>query len=167
MTSRHRTRRRHSPGPGLTSGLFHSNGNAAIFIQNAPVYRAPPQAALPSYRSENENVSHHTSEHGADCTCGKCMMPQQSMWLGADTSGTCCRSSIDGLYKIARHEGLQSLWRGTDAAVLLTVPLVAIYLPLYDHLLEKCSSAGALLCWPAFVCPVYTCCCSVPQLVVG
>jgi solute carrier family 25 protein 39/40 len=92
---------RYSPGPGLTSGLFHSNGNAAIFIQNAPVYRAPPQAALPSYRS-----------------------------------------SIDGLYKIARHEGLQSLWRGTDAAVLLTVPLVAIYLPLYDHLLEKCSSAG-------------------------
>jgi hypothetical protein len=34
----------------LTSGLFHSNGNAAIFVQNAPVYRAPPQAALPSYR---------------------------------------------------------------------------------------------------------------------
>lgn len=53
------------------------------------------------------------------------------------------RSSFDGLFKIARHEGLQSLWRGTDAAVLLTVPLVAIYLPLYDHLLERCAPAGA------------------------
>lgn len=56
-----------------------------------------------------------------------------------------CRSSFDGLYKIARHEGVQSLWRGTDAAVLLTVPLVAIYLPLYDYLLEHCSPAGAPL----------------------
>lgn len=42
--------RRYSPGPGLTSGLFHSDGNAAIFVQNSPVYRAPPQVALPSYR---------------------------------------------------------------------------------------------------------------------
>ena len=50
---------------------------------------------------------------------------------------------FDGLYKIARHEGLQTLWRGTDAAVFMTVPLVAIYLPLYDHLLDSFSGAGA------------------------
>lgn len=95
---------RYSPGSGLTAGLFQNDGNAAIFVQNPPVYRVPPQSAssaLPNYRS-----------------------------------------SFDGLFKIARHEGLQSLWRGTDAAVLLTVPLVAIYLPLYDHLLERCSPAG-------------------------
>ncbi len=55
----------------------------------------------------------------------------------------CPRSSFEGLYKIAQHEGVQSLWRGTDAAVLLTVPLVAIYLPLYDYLLERSSAAGS------------------------
>ena len=58
MSFIYRTGRRYSPGPGLTSGLFHSNGNAAIFIQNAPVYRAPPQAALPSYRFDHESVQH-------------------------------------------------------------------------------------------------------------
>ena len=103
----------------------------------------------------------HSSICHADCCCTYTMLQFFSL-LWHSCSGTWCRSSIDGLYKIARHEGLQSLWRGTDAAVLLTVPLVAIYLPLYDHLLEKCSSAGAQFYWPAFVCPVHTCCCSAP-----
>lgn len=54
------------------------------------------------------------------------------------------RSMIHGLLKIARHEGLTSLWRGTDAAVLMTVPLVAVYLPLYDHMLHSLTDSGAL-----------------------
>mmetsp|Transcript_19365 Transcript_19365/g.58527 ORF Transcript_19365/g.58527 Transcript_19365/m.58527 type:complete len:382 (-) Transcript_19365:686-1831(-) len=53
------------------------------------------------------------------------------------------RSMIHGLLKIARHEGLTSLWRGTDAAVLMTVPLVAVYLPLYDHMLHSLTDSGA------------------------
>lgn len=55
------------------------------------------------------------------------------------------RSVVDGLYKIARHEGLLSLWRGTDAAILMTVPLVAIYLPLYDTLMDNLTPLGTLL----------------------
>lgn len=53
------------------------------------------------------------------------------------------RSVVDGLIRIARQEGLLSLWRGTDAAILMTVPLVAIYLPLYDSLMANLTPLGA------------------------
>lgn len=55
------------------------------------------------------------------------------------------RSVLDGLHKIARHEGLLSLWRGTDAAILMTVPLVAIYLPLYDTLMDNLTPLGTFV----------------------
>ena len=63
-------------------------------------------------------------------------------WQSASIA--CCRRSVlDGARQIVRREGAHVLWRGTDAAVLMSVPLVAIYLPLYDHLLPTLAPAGA------------------------
>lgn len=36
--------------------------------------------------------------------------------------------------RMAEKEGLKSLWRGLDAAMLLNLPLIAIYLPCYDYI---------------------------------
>lgn len=48
-----------------------------------------------------------------------------------------CRSSLDGLWKITRHEGLPVLWHGVNVSMLISVPSICLYLPLYDHLLKE------------------------------
>ncbi|BDA47153.1 Solute carrier family 25 member 40 [Coccomyxa sp. Obi] len=52
------------------------------------------------------------------------------------------RSALDGLLRIARHEGPGVLWRGTDLSLLVAVPMVAMYFPLYDSLLQRFQTAG-------------------------
>ena len=54
-----------------------------------------------------------------------------------------CRSTFGTLGKIAQKEGVYALWRGTEASLLITVPLIALYLPLYDTLLQSLQGAGA------------------------
>lgn len=42
--------------------------------------------------------------------------------------------------QIRAREGLPVLWRGTSASLLIAVPMVGIYMPLYDTLLDAWSS---------------------------
>ncbi|KAL8740293.1 MAG: hypothetical protein Q9190_006991 [Brigantiaea leucoxantha] len=43
-------------------------------------------------------------------------------------------STLDGLQKIARNEGVSSLWRGLSPTLLMAIPANVIYFTGYDHL---------------------------------
>ena len=49
---------------------------------------------------------------------------------------------IDGMRKIIGSEGPQGLWRGVNVSLLISVPTIMLYLPLYDHLVTEFSSLG-------------------------
>lgn len=53
------------------------------------------------------------------------------------------RSSLDGLWKISRHEGLPVLWHGVNVSMVISVPAICLYLPLYDHLLAEMGPSSA------------------------
>lgn len=66
--------------------------------------------------------------------------------LRGDEHPNAHRSALDGLLRIARNEGPGVLWRGTDLSLLVAVPMVAMYFPLYDSLLQRCQNAGVPCC---------------------
>ena len=53
------------------------------------------------------------------------------------------RSALDGILRIARHEGVTGLWRGTEMTLLISVPMIGLYLPLYDSLHRRLVDLGA------------------------
>lgn len=61
------------------------------------------------------------------------------------TAKSCCaggRSCVDGLWKITRHEGPSVLWHGVNVSVLISVPMICMYLPMYDFLLAELDSSS-------------------------
>ena len=50
---------------------------------------------------------------------------------------------MDGLWKITRHEGPSVLWHGVNVSVLISVPMICMYLPMYDFLMAELDSHTA------------------------
>ncbi|DBA67624.1 TPA: hypothetical protein ACH3X2_001362 [Trebouxia sp. C0005] len=68
---------------------------------------------------------------------------QQSMQHGRLSKPPVYRSCIDGLWKIMRHEGPSVLWHGVNVSVLISVPMICMYLPMYDTLLAELESKSS------------------------
>ncbi|RWS31094.1 solute carrier family 25 member 40-like protein, partial [Leptotrombidium deliense] len=47
------------------------------------------------------------------------------------------RGTIDGIYKIAKYEGITSLWSGLPPTLVMAVPATVVYFTIYDQLRVK------------------------------
>eukprot|EP01025_Chloroclados_australasicus_P033527 TRINITY_DN3422_c0_g1_i1.p1 TRINITY_DN3422_c0_g1~~TRINITY_DN3422_c0_g1_i1.p1 ORF type:complete len:336 (-),score=50.34 TRINITY_DN3422_c0_g1_i1:854-1825(-) len=75
--------------------------------------------------------------------CPSCTRPLPPPSITPASSSSCAsgcfvyQSSFDAMLKIVRREGFFVLWRGTGAVMMAQIPLVGIYMPLYESLLEQ------------------------------
>lgn len=52
------------------------------------------------------------------------------------------KGTYDALKRIAQDEGVRALWRGTGLSLTMAAPMVGIYLPLYDVMLQSLEETG-------------------------
>ncbi|MCJ1317287.1 hypothetical protein MMC15_002610 [Xylographa vitiligo] len=101
------------PNLGVTAcckEVFWVNNNAQYCL-------ASPTASSPTINS----LSHTTTSSLADCAID-------------ETRRKNFTSTFDGLRKIARNEGLPSLWRGLSPTLVMAIPANVIYFTGYDSL---------------------------------
>lgn len=114
------------PNLGVTAccrEVFWVNNNASFCVAGATSATSAPEVqANLSIRNPNA-----TAAIAAECAV-------------EETQRRTINSTMDGLRKIARHEGLSTLWRGLSPTLVMAVPANVIYLAGYDWLRSSRAS---------------------------
>mmetsp|Transcript_35303 Transcript_35303/g.90277 ORF Transcript_35303/g.90277 Transcript_35303/m.90277 type:complete len:359 (-) Transcript_35303:40-1116(-) len=139
-----------APEPGVRERLLAGAGASlatAVVVNPLDVVKTRMQAGtvdLAVLRQGGASMSNHTmagmcyrkwSFASASCPANisscACLTPGEAMQrLSAAPSET----SWNAARAIVRKEGLRGLWTGTDVAVLMSIPMIGLYMPLYDYL---------------------------------
>jgi len=82
--------------------------------------------AAPATTSASAAVSHHAATAIDEAVASDC--------AAVETQRRTFNSTLDGLRKIARNEGMSTLWRGLSPTLLMAVPANVIYFAGYDWL---------------------------------
>ncbi|SCV70396.1 BQ2448_1790 [Microbotryum intermedium] len=126
---------RHSTSSLPASGSHSSSISAA---RAAFVHHFAPAAPIPHSGTTLVHAS-----NGGSLLANACLYPDPRHAVNASSSGTIGGSGSaassrhltgfwDAVIKIARNEGISSLWRGTAAALAMSVPGQVVYMVGYD-----------------------------------
>jgi len=107
--------------------VFWVNNNASFCVAGATSATGSTEATTTlHYRNASANAN-TTAAAAAECAV-------------EETQRRTINSTLDGLRKIARHEGLSTLWRGLSPTLVMAVPANVIYLAGYDWLRSSRAS---------------------------
>jgi len=95
------------------------------------------------YRQARASCQIVTSGRDGAGSPSRCVPCVCSVLLQQQTMRVLRRTALDGILRIARYEGTAGLWRGTEMTLLISVPMIGLYLPLYDSLHTRLLDAGA------------------------
>lgn len=118
------------------------DGYVSVFwiLLTSSMYRCIMQTRIQSHVMNPEALSRQMTPllagHGSACSSSSKIVPS------GGTGTVPFRGTIDALTRIARQEGVGVLWRGTGLSLTMAVPMVGIYLPLYDAMLEYAQKQG-------------------------
>jgi len=140
-------------GPASTSGSFRhycyqtlprsSNDLAASWFAPHKLYKRV-KARLRQCSTSAMSSMRYTSAMLEDglALCPTCYPATPARAPSSSNNWACTLSAnrpqqlsmLKTMQRIVKMEGASVLWRGLDSAMLMSIPMVGIYMPLYDHL---------------------------------
>ncbi|OJD35993.1 solute carrier family 25 member 40 [Diplodia corticola] len=114
---------------------------STLQLHNARFTNIPPNLGITACCREVFWVNNNASY----CVAGPTVMPTITPTSAAscaveETQRKAFTSTFDGLRKIARNEGIRTLWRGLSPTLVMTVPANVIYFAGYDWLRTASTS---------------------------
>lgn len=100
------------------------------------VFLRSPSLVLPRFLID---VKIRWSDRRWAITCCPSQTCSQSSTCALEVCNNRYNSMWDAFRKIVRQEGAQVLWRGTRTSLMMSVPMVGIYMPIYDYMVQEGS----------------------------